>query len=283
MKKPMLIIGILIISVLLINLTNVYANNSDESNAQLLKKAQRLYDKAIGYKSIGSNQDEMHQLFEESASIYKSLIEEKDINNAYLYYNLGNCYYHLGKLGEAIYHYKIAHQLNPAFQDITKNLNEARSSVEDYIEDKRKDSILPVLFFWHYQTPAKARLWFGAILFVLIWVLAGLNLFLRKKFVLPIIIIIAVISIVLLVSVTVQFFTEENQWWGVITESEGVDSKKGPGENYKSSFEQKLSDGIEFVVLQESGDWYKIRLKNKETCWIPKNTAKTLDHSILFD
>lgn len=283
MKRQLLLFTLLIISVLLIPVNTVYSNNFEETNAELLKKAQRLYDKAIGYKSIDSNQDEMFQLFEESASIYKTLIEDEGINNAYLYYNLGNCYYHLGKLGESIYHYKIAKQLNPSFQDITKNLNEARSSVKDYIEDKQKESILPVLFFWHYQTPASGRLWFGAVLFVLIWVLAGVNLFLRKKFILPIIIIIALISGVLLISVTVQYFSEENQWWGVITVSDGVDSKKGPGENYKSSFEQKLSDGIEFKVIQESGDWYKIRLKNNETCWVPKTSARVLNQTILFE
>lgn len=58
--------------------------------------------------------------------------------------------------------------------------------------------------------------------------------------------------------------------------------KKSPGENYESAFEQTLSDGIEFDILEKSGDWFKVRLLNEEICWLPKDSIIFHKGSIVF-
>ena len=50
--------------------------------------------------------------FQEAADSYESLIQ-RGINNGYLYYNLGNTYIRLGKIGPAILNYIHAQKLIP--------------------------------------------------------------------------------------------------------------------------------------------------------------------------
>jgi len=280
-NKMKTLIGTIFITILVVCVFvgNAYSNEP----ANLFIKAQKLYDKAIGFKSIGRNKAEMLQLFEEASAIYTSLINEHHIQNAYLYYNLANCSYNMGNLGNAIFYYRIAQQLNPSFRDINKNLAETRSLVKDYVEDKSKTSILPVLFFWHYQTQVQTRLWIGIIFFIAIWILAIVNLFVRKGILKVIVIVCVIMSIAMFASITTQLTIENTQSWGVITESEGIDAKKGPGNNYESSFVQKLSDGIEFSVIEKTGEFVKIKLKNDEVCLIPLSSTKIADHSIIFN
>lgn len=275
-KKLFRIVKIIILVFLLLILFagTIYAN--------LFSLAQSLYDEAIGLKSIGQNKELMLELFEQAGSIYIRLINEKGFQNAYLYYNLANCYYHRAQIGNAIYYYRIAHQLHPGFINIDKNLEEARNLVESYVEDKTHDSFLKVLFFWHFQLHPGIRLWIGIISFTILWMIALINLVLRKKFIRTVIVVLAIISSVFILSIVVQYFSEQNQWWGVVVDIDGIEAKKGPGNNYESSFEQKLSNGIEFIILEQKGEWLKIKLKNNEICWLTNSSVKTLDKSLTF-
>lgn len=258
-----------------------FADNITE-NEELIIKAQKLYDKAIGYKSIDANGKDMKALFEQSASVYYTLIEEKDIKNAYLYYNLANCYFHLNEIGKAVFYYRIAKKMNPFFRDINKNLNSARSMVKGYLEGENKESIFRILLFWHYQTSLLSRLWVGVITFILVWLVASLSLFMKKPYFKILIIIFTVICTISFSSVIIQYINENNAHWGVIYISDGADAKEGPGESYDSRFKQNLSEGIEFEVIETKADWYKIKLRNDEVCWIPSETSLTLNNNILF-
>jgi uncharacterized protein YgiM (DUF1202 family) len=189
----------------------------------------------------------------------------------------------MGQIGESIYYYKIAKQLKPEFRDINKNLLEARSNVDTYIENKEKDSIIKVLFFWHYQTSIQTKLIIAIVLFTLVWIILGVNLlFFRQRIFIGLGLASLVVSIVFFVSIFTQFINDKNQWWGVVTSNQGVNAKIGPGENYASRFDQKLSEGVEFEVIEEKDEWMKIKLDNNEVCWIAKSSTHILQNSVLF-
>jgi tetratricopeptide (TPR) repeat protein len=255
---------------------------AQEKPREMFQKAQQLYDKAIGFKSIGEKTEQMLQLFEEAEAIFKKLIQDYDYHNTYLYYNLGNCKYHLGSLGESIYYYRIAEQLDPSFEDVKTNLNQARSLVEGYIEPEEESSIINVLFFWHNSTDIGFRLWIGIGLFILLWVAAFFYLFFKRKLYIPIMIILSFFSIIFLSSVAIQYINESTMWWGVVTARTGTEARRGPGENYEPRFDQMLHEGIEFNILEKNGDWLKIELKNNEIGWIKGNTAITHKGIISF-
>ncbi|MFL3025288.1 MAG: SH3 domain-containing protein [Candidatus Neomarinimicrobiota bacterium] len=58
---------------------------------------------------------------------------EKDFTHEHLYLNLGNSYYRMGELGNAVWAYEKGHSISPRDKDILYNLNFVRSQVKDRI------------------------------------------------------------------------------------------------------------------------------------------------------
>ncbi len=255
---------------------------AQESPKALFKQAIKTYEKAVELKKQDENNERSTQLFEETKAIYEKLIGDYGCHNAYMYYNLGNSLYQLGLIGEAIYNYRMAQKLDPAFDDARINLNQARRLIDGYIEDESESNISKALFFWHYSTSVQFRLIVGIILFVLVWVSAFLFLFMKKRFIITITIILSIILIIFFSSVIIQYIGESNSGWGVITDHEGVIARKGPGNSYEARFVQSLNEGIEFNIIEKDGEWLKIRLRNNEIAWIPSISCITHQEKLSF-
>lgn len=70
--------------------------------------------------------------FATAAQIYEYILKTKG-ESAYIYYNLGNCYYKLDCISKAILNYERASLLNPGNADIRSNLEIARSKTTDKV------------------------------------------------------------------------------------------------------------------------------------------------------
>lgn len=68
--------------------------------------------------------------FQEAAAAYQHVIKEEG-TSAEILYNLGNCYYRMGKLGKAILSYERALRLDPTFDDARNNLEFINSKIAD--------------------------------------------------------------------------------------------------------------------------------------------------------
>jgi tetratricopeptide (TPR) repeat protein len=71
---------------------------------------------------------------EQAIETYKK-IESQNLVSAELYYNLGNCYYKLNKVGPSIYNYEKALQIDPLNGDVKNNLIFAKRLAIDTIEE----------------------------------------------------------------------------------------------------------------------------------------------------
>lgn len=71
--------------------------------------------------------------YEAAAQIYQSLLKKCD--NAYLYYNLGNCFYRLHNINHAILNYERAVIRDPGNKDMRFNLTLARTKTADRLDD----------------------------------------------------------------------------------------------------------------------------------------------------
>ena len=74
---------------------------------------------------------------EQAIEIYQK-IESKGMVSSELFYNLGNSYYKLNKVGPSIFYYKKALELNPLNQDVKNNLVFAKRLALDNIEELPK-------------------------------------------------------------------------------------------------------------------------------------------------
>jgi tetratricopeptide (TPR) repeat protein len=90
--------------------------------------------------SLSQNADSLFQLgnyyyenerYELAVENFQQL--EQDFTHEFLYLNLGNSYYRMGEIGNAVWAYEKAHSISPRDQDIIYNLNLVRSQVKDRI------------------------------------------------------------------------------------------------------------------------------------------------------
>ncbi len=77
--------------------------------------------------------------FKEALEIYRRILEN-GFESGPLYYNIGNCHYRLGHLGESILYYEKARRLIPEDEDLKANLA--------FTEAKTIDKITPLPSFW---------------------------------------------------------------------------------------------------------------------------------------
>ena len=84
--------------------------------------------------------------FERAVDEWRSCADS-GINDADLFYNLGNAYFRSGKLGFSIFYYKKALRLRANDSDIQHNLKYAQAMTRDKVdEDSEENPILNALF-----------------------------------------------------------------------------------------------------------------------------------------
>lgn len=75
-------------------------------------------------------------------------IIESGLESGELHYNIGNAYFKLGRLGEAILHYERALRLVPRDEDLRVNLDLARSQTVDEVTPLPRFWLLRALDWW---------------------------------------------------------------------------------------------------------------------------------------
>lgn len=72
--------------------------------------------------------------------LYKEILEAGD-HSAALYYNLANSYYRLNQVGESIFYFEKARQLDPKDEDLNINIVFAQNMAIDAVEVLPKSQI----------------------------------------------------------------------------------------------------------------------------------------------
>jgi len=87
------------------------------------------------------------QNYQEAEEIFENLLQE-ELNNPYLFYDLGNTFFQQGQLGKAIRYYEKAYQSLPRFSDLKLNLNLSRGKLVDKIEISFWEYLYGTFYFW---------------------------------------------------------------------------------------------------------------------------------------
>jgi tetratricopeptide (TPR) repeat protein len=222
--------------------------NANESLDASFKKANDLYNKEDYQNAL--------QSFES--------IEKKGNISADLYFNIGNCYYKLGKVAPSIYNYEKALILNPDDEAIQTNLSFAQKMAIDDIK------ILPEVGFkkmvkeftskLHYDTWA----WI-AVCIAFLSLLSFLGYFFS-------------LFLLLLIGIGVTVFSAflqknfDKNYNPAIVFAEATTLKSEP----KNSSEDvaTLHEGTKVFVLETLGNWSQVELTDKTKAWINKEAIK---------
>lgn len=211
--------------------------------------------------------------FTEALEYFKDL-DDKGYQSFELYYNLGNTYFKLNEIPSSILYYERASRLNPHDEDLLFNLELVNSKITDQVD------ILPQGRFWENLLRQLAvDSW--AILSVAFFFLALVSLFLfiylrqpaSKRLLL------GASTICFLLSATMFFMAWQSQKqlygrnYGVIfASSETVYS--APGDSGNKLF--IIHEGLKVELLQQSGQYSKIKLPNGHIGWISSSVMKKI-------
>ncbi|MBX3059193.1 MAG: tetratricopeptide repeat protein [Anaerolineae bacterium] len=194
----------------------------------------------------------------EAIRAYENLVSQ-GMDDANLYFNLGNAYYQNGELGQAILNYRRAEQLAPRDGDIQHNLALARAQAPDQF-NQTPDTIVTIFL-------ADMADWLTlnetAVLTLLLWTVLWLALLvvrrlghgrsrtLLKYSLLPL----ALLFLLSAFALGSRLQTANNIKEAVIV-AQVADVYAGPGEQYGSDFQ--LHGGAEVALYQTRGDWAQI-------------------------
>lgn len=163
----------------------------------------------------------------------------------------------------------------PGDTRLAANLTYGSSLRKNQFEQPALGAVSRSLLFWHYQTPIRWR--FVALLgvYALFWMLLMVRTFVRRgawRFGLAPL---ALLGLILTASVGASRWHDGRHQAGVIVADEVI-VRKGNGEGYEPRFEQALSPGVEFDLLERRSGWLHIKLPDARDGWIRAADAETV-------
>lgn len=252
---------------LLFNQNSFADTPQNQSSQAILQEANALF--AEGKDLSETERAKRDDLYKKSLLRYEQLINEFQIKNAGLYYNVANIYYLLGDVGHAILNYKRAYNLDPDDSNIIENLDFVRQRRSDKIEDSSSSSTLKTVFFWHYSFSQLSKFKIASLAGAIFWILLSLRLFSNVK----ISRIFIILSLLIAIIFTISGILQKSKIEAVITSPEVI-ARKGDGISYEASFTTPLHTGTEVVILEKRADWLNVELPNGITCWLPASSVE---------
>jgi tetratricopeptide (TPR) repeat protein len=250
---PAAFLSALLISLIMSGFAPAALGQNDPSS--LYKKANTYYQK---------------QDYDNAIKTYEQLIAEGR-EASEVYFNLGNSYYKTGNTAKSILNYERAKRLAPDDEDIAFNLRVASLKAVDKIEP------VPDIFYIRWlraiATAGSVSLW-NTILILCIWLLFSSAAFFalskssfRKKaafvFMLAFLFLGIVSGLIARQSNSIMY----HEKYGIIS-SASVYIKSSPDEKGNDLF--ILHEGTKVQVLDELGEWQKVRIVNGSLGWMKK-------------
>jgi len=212
--------------------------------------------------------------YEHAIASYEKVLDGGK-ESAELYYNLGNAYYKTINIPAAILNYERATRLDSKDEDLQFNLKLADLKTVDKIEviptffigelgEDLKDSVALDTWGWF----AVVSLWLSALLFF-IYTNMFSNTFKRVVF-------FAALSLLVLsmgsFGLGYQKYNAVYNDLEAIVFAPSVIVKSAPDQQQTDLF--LLHEGTKVSVVEEMGEWSKIRLADGSVGWIPKETIE---------
>lgn len=251
MKKLSIIIAVLITSICGVS----------QNNNAIADSANNAYKRADYNRSI---------------ELYNQILSN-GYESSELYYNIGNAFFKTNDIANAVYHYEKALKLNPSNEDIKYNLAVAYNRTSDKIES------IPEIFYvrwWNgLSQMMSANGWAvwciiaSFLFFAMIGIFLLGNVRILKKFGFwgAVVMLFILISSIIIASNQASLLNHNNE--GIIFENTIV-IKSAPDNNSTDLF--VLHEGTKVLIEDEVGEWFKVKIGNGSTGWLPKTSIKII-------
>ncbi len=229
-------------------------------------------------KSIFDNANSLYnnENYNDAILEYQRILSSGE-HSAAVYFNLGNAYYKLNQIGQSIYYYEKALQLEPENDDVLTNLAFAKNMRIDKID------VIPTTGFSKIFSSLVNTMSFDTwalfsvilmFLFITAFVLYTQSKFTNRKRYFFITAMFCLFFSILTLAFAYKQEAELMKKKYAIVFAEESQVKTEPKLNSNEAFE--LHEGTKVKVLDVFEDWTKIRLTNGSTGWIISNDIKQL-------
>ncbi|MEJ2103357.1 MAG: tetratricopeptide repeat protein [Ignavibacteriaceae bacterium] len=247
----------ILLALFFLSITNIVAANIDES----MKQAGEYYRKGE---------------FDKSIQIYEQLRNE-GYEGTSLFFNLGNSYYRIGKLGYAILNYERALKVSPSDEDVKHNLAFANLSTVDKIQP------LPTFFLFEWWESLLASLtvngWtYTAFIFYIILLVLIIFYFFAKTIFQQKVILFSSLGVLVILALTISLLVvkinrEQTLVKGVIIE-QSITVKSSPDQNSTDAF--VIHEGLKVNMEDKLDQWTKIKLADGKVGWIENEAVEKI-------
>jgi hypothetical protein len=229
-----------------------------------------------------ANQAYKEEHYEEASRLYEEILASGMIHGTVLY-NLGNAYFKMNRLGEAILAYERARQLLPRDGDVAANLRLARELTADKIAQENPPLLIRWITYLARTLNVNELTWLSFMLYVLTASLVVIGIWtrpkrLRKK------ILVSALAIGILLVVSGSSLAGRIYWQTSVARAvilvPAVDAHSGPGDDYTKIF--TAHEGTTVRIRQQREGWYLIALPNGLGGWIPDETIEIISGSQPF-
>lgn len=212
--------------------------------------------------------------YQDAIDGYEQLVQTGH-KNGHIYYNLGNGYFRLNKLGQAILNYERARILIPRDADLNFNLRLARDKIQDAIAEPQ--GFIQMAFFWLDSLSLQEVFWGFGILNVLFWGILLIRLFHRSEWN-------YYISLLFLALWLIGGTSFGLKWHQVWTDGRAVILKKEvnilSGPDIQDTVLFKLHEGTIVYHERTEDGWFLIRLPDKKRGWVEAGTVEQIKRDL---
>lgn len=198
------------------------------------------------------------------------------IDSGPLYYNMGNSYFKLGKLGLAILYYAKARRLMPYDSDLKANLNYARSLIVTSTADiPRKNPVVTLI-----KTPFRDfnfnTILVSALIIYLIFIMlmiAGIfnPVFAKRARILSVVVL--VFFVVNLGAFAIRYYDEKILHRGIVVQRD-VECKYEPID--KSTTFYRLQEGDLVAVIKTRDGWRQVKRIDGKVGWVKQESVEEI-------
>ena len=204
--------------------------------------------------------------YDSAAYFFEQIAALKPIN-AEVYYNLGNTYYRLNKIGPAVVNYERALKISPSMQNAAENLALTENRITNHIQ------VVNEIFFvkwWNNMThPTHASAWSVAalIIFLLMLLTIGLRRLkpgMANQFPIQIVFVLGFFWLCTITMALIVSARAAHHDAAVVMQN---DSPLMPPDLHSKPITQ-LPEGTTIEVLDEKDSWVEVRIPDGRVGWM---------------
>jgi tetratricopeptide (TPR) repeat protein len=203
----------------------------------------------------------------DSAVAYYDKIVSAGTTSPVVYFNLGNAYYRLKKLGMCRLSYEKAARLDPADADVAANIKFLESNIVDRVEEPQKGFLEAVFDRLHYLMPLRMQLWVCLLLLLAIALLSSAALYAsgnRRLWLIYVSVLLALILAASGTSMAVKIADAETSAWAILLDP-SADARNEP-DGAKILF--TAHEGTKFQIRKTVEGWSLVSLPNGASGWV---------------